>query len=108
MMKRLGGCACLFLSMPAFSAPAAAQRVDRIIAFGDSYADEGNAFELALVPPAIVPLSPTGRFTGGTNYLYTLSLLRDAPVFNFAIGGARATPEFLLEVGAFAASGGGV
>jgi len=108
MMKRLGGCACLFLSMTAFSAPAAAQRVDRIIAFGDSYADEGNAFELGLVPPAIVPLYPTGRFTGGSNYIDTLSQLLDAPVYNFAIGGARANPEFLLEVGAFAAGGGGV
>ena len=108
MMKRLGGCACLFLSMTAFSSPATAQRVDRIIAFGDSYADEGNAFELGLVPPALVPLYPTGRFTGGTNYIDTLSQLLDAPVFNFAIGGARANPEFLLEVGAFAAGGGGV
>jgi outer membrane lipase/esterase len=108
MMKRLGGCACLLLSMTAFSAPAAAQRVDRIITFGDSYADDGNAFELGLVPPAIVPLYPTGRFTGGTNYIDTLSQLLDAPVFNFAIGGARANPEFLLEVGAFAGGGGGV
>ena len=28
------------------AAPASAQRVDRIVAFGDSYADDGNLFEL--------------------------------------------------------------
>ena len=29
-----------------FASPAAAQRVDRIVAFGDSYADDGNFFQL--------------------------------------------------------------
>jgi uncharacterized protein YhjY with autotransporter beta-barrel domain/phospholipase/lecithinase/hemolysin len=90
------------------ASPAAAQRVDRIIAFGDSYADDGNAFELGLVPPSIAPLYPTGRFTGGTNYVDTLSQLLNAPVLNFAIGGARANPDFLFEVGTFSAGGGGV
>jgi uncharacterized protein YhjY with autotransporter beta-barrel domain/phospholipase/lecithinase/hemolysin len=108
MMKRVRECLCLFLSMTALSAPAAAQRVDRIVTFGDSYADDGNAFELGLVPPALFPLYPTRRFTGGTNYIDTLSQLLDAPVANFAIGGARANPDFLFEVGAFMAGGGGV
>lgn len=90
------------------ASPAQAQRIDRIIAFGDSYADDGNAFELGLVPPSIAPLYPTGRFTGGTNYVDTLSQLLNAPVLNFAIGGARANPDFLFEVGAFSAGGGGV
>jgi uncharacterized protein YhjY with autotransporter beta-barrel domain/phospholipase/lecithinase/hemolysin len=108
LMRRalIGASTLAFASL--FASPAAAQNIDRIIAFGDSYADEGNAFELGLVPPALVPLYPTGRFTGGTNYIDTLSQLLDAPVANFAIGGARANPEFLLEVGAFAAGGGGV
>ena len=67
-------------------APAAAQHVDRIVAFGDSYADTGNLFELlGIVPP--VPY-PTGRFSGGTNYIDTLSDILDVPVDNFAIGGA--------------------
>ena len=88
--------------------PAAAQRVDRIIAFGDSYADDGNAFELGLVSPSIAPLYPTGRFTGGTNYIDTLSQLLGVPVLNFAIGGARANPDFLTEVAVFSAGGGGV
>nr|WP_272873163.1 autotransporter domain-containing protein [Sphingomonas arenae] len=65
---------------------ASAQRVDRIVAFGDSYADDGNVFQLTGTPlPA--PYS-TGRFSGGTNYIDTLSALLGVPVDNFAIGGA--------------------
>ncbi len=42
------------------AAPAAAQRIERIVAFGDSYADDGNLFELLGIPrPAIYP---NGRF----------------------------------------------
>ena len=108
MIKLAPNCLCLFVGLAALSSPSAAQNIDRIIAFGDSYADDGNAFELGLVSPSIAPLYPTGRFTGGTNYIDTLSQLLDAPVFNFAIGGARANPDFLTEVGAFAAGGGGV
>jgi uncharacterized protein YhjY with autotransporter beta-barrel domain/phospholipase/lecithinase/hemolysin len=90
------------------ASPAAAQRIDEIYAFGDSYADEGNAFELGLVDPALFPLYPTGRFTGGANYIDILADLEDATIYNFAIGGARANPHFLLEVNAFATGGGGV
>ena len=90
-----------------FAAPAQAQRVDQIVAFGDSYADDDNALQLGLIPPAFQPLYPTGRFSGGTNYVDTLSDLLDAPVENFAIGGARANPDFLFEVNTFLAGGGG-
>ena len=38
--------------------PAAAQRVDHIVAFGDSYADDNNALQLGLIPPAFQPLYP--------------------------------------------------
>jgi len=89
------------LALAAVATPANAQRVDSITAFGDSYADDGNAVQLGLVPPALLPLYPTGRFTGGTNYVDTLSQLLDAPVDNFAIGGARANPDFLFEVNSF-------
>jgi len=69
-----------------FAAPAEAQRVERIVAFGDSYADDGNLFQiLGIAPPA--PYS-TGRFSGGTNYVDTLGTLLNAPIDNFAIGGA--------------------
>jgi len=108
-MTRLIGQALIGVSLLAFAAaPAAAQRVDRIVAVGDSYADDGNAIQLGLIPPAFLPLYPTGRFTGGTNYVDTLSQLLNAPVDNFAIGGARATPDFLFEVNTFLAGGGGV
>ena len=73
-----------------FATPAAAQRVDRIIAFGDSYADDGNFFQL--VPPAYSAqaqaLYPTGRFSGGTNFVDTMGQILAVPIDNFAIGGA--------------------
>ena len=101
--------------------PAAAQRIDRIVAFGDSYADDNNATSLILANPAtpaatraqIQQLYPTGRFSGGTNYIDTLSQLLNAPVDNFAIGGARTDnrnqtpglPGFTFEVNTFLAGG---
>ena len=81
-------CATAFAATFA-ATPAAAQRVDQIIAFGDSLADDGNLFQiLPVVPPQAAQTYPTGRFTGGSNYIDTLSQLLDAPVRNFAIGGA--------------------
>lgn len=66
--------------------PAAAQTVDRIVAFGDSYADDGNLFQLlGIAPPAVYP---NGRFSNGTNFIDTMSLALGVPVDNFAIGGA--------------------
>ena len=96
-MKRTRSLLCLFLSMTALSAPAAAQRVDRIVAFGDSLADTGNALQLLLSNPALPPatraqlqaLYPTGRFSGGTNYIDTLSEILDVPAINYAVGGAQ-------------------
>jgi uncharacterized protein YhjY with autotransporter beta-barrel domain/phospholipase/lecithinase/hemolysin len=98
-----------------FAAPAQAQRVDHIVAFGDSYADDGNLFQiLGITPPA--PYS-TGRFSGNTNYVDTLGALLDAPIDNFAIGGALTDntntngvglPGFVTEWNAFLAGGGGV
>src|SRR5215204_4793263 len=83
-------CRVLAASMLAASAltatPAAAQRIDHIVAFGDSYADDGNLFQI-LGAPFPAPYS-TGRFSGGTNYVDTLGQLLDAPIDNFAIGGA--------------------
>ena len=101
--------------------PATAQRIDRIVAFGDSYADDNNATSLILGNPGtpaatraqIQQLYPTGRFSGGTNYIDTLSQLLNAPVENFAIGGARTDngnqtpglPGFTFEVNTFLAGG---
>lgn len=72
------------------AAPAAAQQVDRIVAFGDSYSDQGNAFALGYANPGVLAIYPTGRFSGGTNYIDTLSKTLDVPVFNYSIGGALA------------------
>ena len=67
---------------------AAAQTVFTTIqAFGDSYADNGNLFRILGVPnPAAYP---TGRFSGGTNFVDTTSALLGIPQANFAIGGAK-------------------
>src|SRR4051794_17521184 len=65
---------------------AAAQTVFTTIqAFGDSYADTGNLIK-AIGPIAIYP---TGRFSGGTNFVDTTSALLGIPQVNFAVGGAR-------------------
>src|SRR5438132_939774 len=57
-----------------------------IQAFGDSYADTGNLFKILGIPnPAIYP---TGRFSGGTNFVDTTSALLGIPQANYAIGGA--------------------
>ena len=100
----LSASALAFAMLPS---PAAAQRVDRIVAFGDSYADQDNALQLGLITPATLPLYSTGRFSGGSNYIDTLAQMLNAPVVNFAIGGARSSPDFLFEVNSFLAGGGG-
>jgi outer membrane lipase/esterase len=86
-------CRLLALSLLAASAltaaPAAAQRVDNIVAFGDSYADDGNAFQLAGIDPATTVVYTTGRFSGGTNYVDTLGSILNVSIDNFAIGGAK-------------------
>ncbi len=83
-----------------------------IQAFGDSYADIGNAFRLAGVPNP--PQYPTGRFSGGTNFIDTTSALLGIPQVNFAVGGATSgttnvgspfLPGFTQEWQGFIASG---
>ena len=56
-----------------------------IQAFGDSYADTGNLIKF-IGPIAIYP---TGRFSGGTNFVDTTSSLLGIPQLNFAVGGPR-------------------
>ena len=114
-MKVTKGLLCAALSVAALAAatPASAQRVTRIVAFGDSYADDGNLFQLLGIPrPAVYP---NGRFSDGTNFVDTMSLLLGAPVDNFAIGGAftgngningPGIPGFVTEWQSFLAGGG--
>jgi hypothetical protein len=93
--------------------PAPAQTVNRIVAFGDSYADDGNLFELLGIPrPAVYP---NGRFSNGTNFVDTMAQILNVPVDNFAIGGAftgngningPGIPGFVTEYQSFLAGGG--
>ena len=85
--RRALACASL-IATAAASTPAAAQQIDRIVAFGDSYADTGNAFALGYSNPQALAIYPTKRFSGGTNYIDTLAEILHVPVENFAIGGA--------------------
>ncbi len=111
--SRLLATTAVLLAGVSIAAPAQAQRVDRIIAFGDSYADDGNFFQLTGIPlPAAYP---NGRFSNGTNFVDTMSLLLGRPVDNFAIGGAftgtgniNGIPGlgFQLEYQSFLAGGG--
>ena len=97
----------------AAAAPAGAQTIDRIVAFGDSYADDGNLFELLGIPrPAVYP---NGRFSERTNFVDTMGTLLNVPIDNFAIGGAFTNngningpgiPGFVTEYQSFLAGGG--
>jgi uncharacterized protein YhjY with autotransporter beta-barrel domain/phospholipase/lecithinase/hemolysin len=86
-LSRVFACASL-LSIAAVSTPASAQQIKRIVAFGDSYSDQGNAFALGYANPQALAVYPTGRFSGGSNYIDTLSQTLQVPVQNFSIGGA--------------------
>ncbi|MEO7634864.1 MAG: autotransporter domain-containing protein [Sphingomicrobium sp.] len=77
-------------ALTALAQPAQAQQIDRIVAFGDSYADTGNAFALGYSNPGARIIYSSGRFSGGTNYIDTLAGLLGVPVENYAIGGALA------------------
>ena len=96
------------------AAPASAQRIKRIVAFGDSYADDGNFFQLVGINPVTTSVYTSGRFSGGTNYIDTLGRLLLVPIDNFAIGGALTDNRntqgpplgFVTEYNSFLAGGG--
>lgn len=111
-LSRALACASL-LSIAAVPAPAAAQQISRIIVFGDSYADIGNALRLAGINPVSTQVYTTGRFSGGSNYVDTLTDILQVPQYNFAIGGASTTgngtpglPGLPFEVQEFLSGGG--
>ena len=87
LLARVLGCASL-VALATVSAPAVAQQIDRIVAFGDSYTDTGNAFALGYANPQALAIYPTRRFSGGSIYIDTLADILHAPVEDFAIGGA--------------------
>jgi phospholipase/lecithinase/hemolysin len=86
--------------------------VERIVAFGDSYADDGNVFELhGARPPADYP---QGRFSTGTNFVDAMGQELGVPIVNFALGGAvtgegrgLSPPGLTPQVRAFLSGGGG-
>ena len=86
-LRRALACASL-AALAAAPTPASAQQIDRIIVVGDSYNDTGNAFALGYANPLAVTIYPTGRFSGGTNYIDTLASMLGVPVEDYAIGGA--------------------
>jgi outer membrane lipase/esterase len=63
-------------------------QVTGIQAFGDSYADIGNLWKFT-GGVGQLPLYPTGRFSGGTNFVDTTSALLGIPQINYAVGGAK-------------------
>ena len=83
-VSRILACASLI----SLATPAAAQQITRIVAFGDSYADTGNAFALGYANPQALAIYPTKRFSGGSIYIDTLANMLQVPVQDFAIGGA--------------------
>jgi outer membrane lipase/esterase len=106
-------CAAATAAALAAATPASAQRVDRIVAFGDSYADDGNLWQLLGIPPN--QIYPNGRFSDSTNFVDTMAQLLGVPVDNFAIGGAftgngningPGIPGFITEYQSFLAGGG--
>jgi uncharacterized protein YhjY with autotransporter beta-barrel domain/phospholipase/lecithinase/hemolysin len=111
--RLLCAASCLALLVPGAAAASEGKRVERIVAFGDSYADDGNFFELTGIPRPII--YPTGRFSGGTNFVDTMAQLLGVPVDNFAIGGAftgtgningPGIPGFVQQYQSYLAGGG--
>src|SRR5947209_4847059 len=96
---RKSGLLCTSILASALLLPggqASAQTVFTTIqAFGDSYADTGNLIKI-IGPQA---LYPTGRFSGGTNFVDTTSTLLGIPQNNFAIGGATSGPTNVVAPG---------
>jgi phospholipase/lecithinase/hemolysin/uncharacterized protein YhjY with autotransporter beta-barrel domain len=96
---RKSGLLCTSILASALLLPggqASAQTVFTTIqAFGDSYADTGNLIKI-IGPQA---LYPTGRFSGGTNFVDTTSALLGIPQNNFAIGGATSGPTNVVAPG---------
>ena len=100
----------------------AQQTFTSIQAFGDSYVDTGNALAIAkqqfgansAAYLGFVGRYPTGRLSGGTNYVDTVSSILNLPVANYAVGGATtgttnvtvaSFPGFSQQIASFAASG---
>src|SRR5258708_21799056 len=92
-------CASMMLAgaalLPMMSEARAQVAFTRIQAFGDSYADIGNLWKFT-GGIGQFPLYPTGRFSGGTNFVDTTSALLGIPQLNYAVGGAKTDGNTIL------------
>src|SRR6266404_3670036 len=98
-------CASMMLAgaalLPMMSEARAQVAFTRIQAFGDSYADIGNLWKFT-GGIGQLPLYPTGRFSGGTNFVDTTSALLGIPQLNFAVGAAKTNGNTILgPIGGF-------
>jgi phospholipase/lecithinase/hemolysin len=110
--RRVGSVSCAGVILAGSAAAAQAQSIlTAVNGFGDSYADSGNLFRIT---HTFSPIYPTGRFSGGTNFVDTMQLLLGVPQVNFAIGGAQTgatnvvgpgIPGFFQEWTGFLAAG---
>jgi phospholipase/lecithinase/hemolysin len=111
--RRLGSVICAGVILGGSAMASQAQSIfTAVYGFGDSYADSGNLFRIT---HTFSPIYPTGRFSGGTNFVDTMQLLLGVPQANFAIGGATTgttnvvgpgIPGFFQEWTGFLAAGG--
>jgi len=98
-------CASMMLAgaalLPMMSEARAQVAFTRIQAFGDSYADIGNLWKFT-GGIGQLPLYPTGRFSGGTNFVDTTSALLGIRQLNFAVGAAKTNGNTILgPIGGF-------
>ena len=98
-------CASMMLAgaalLPMMSEARAQVAFTRIQAFGDSYADIGNLWKFT-GGIGQLPLYPTGRFSGGTNFVDTTSALLGIPQLNYAVGAAKTNGNTILgPIGGF-------
>jgi outer membrane lipase/esterase len=110
--RQIRSAVCAGALLAGMAAAQAQSPFTAVYGFGDSYADTGNLFRIT---HTFSPIYPTGRFSGGTNFVDTMSLLLGVPQANFAIGGATTgttnvvgpgIPGFFQEWTGFLASGG--
>ena len=87
----------LFAELP-FAPRAHAGDFTRIYGFGDSLTDTGNLW--TYFPSGQLPEYPTGRFSGGTNYVDTMVSLLGVPQTNYAVGGATTATDNYSFAGA--------
>lgn len=101
MIKKLfNGILALFLAIY-FSSLSYANKVDKIVAFGDSMTDNGNIYKFTVNAHKLIPLVPIipknppyykGRFSNGPIWIDNLAQMLNVPLDDYAYGGSWAEP----------------